>query len=233
MRGEIISVDGSGAGVVSGDDGQRYPFSADPSRALDVGDKVDFVAQDGAAIDIFKLAAARPHVPHIPSYARPARSRGIDWSQLLWSGEGRIRRSHFWAAWGVIFGANLLLSWIPLLGTLVSLALVWPNIAIQTKRLHDMGRTGWLQLVPIGAWIVALIVGVVGLGLSLSANPYDSSDPVAMWSTMGPMVIAFVLVGLLSLGFFIWIGSAEGDEGPNRFGPNPKHPARDTAETFA
>lgn len=238
MRGEIISVNVDGVGVVSGDDGERYAFTAAPNHNLGVGDKVDFVVQDGAAVDIFKLAEANPSVGGLeaspfPLYARQGRSRGIDWGQLLWSGEGRIRRSHFWAAWGVIFGANLLLTWIPLIGTLVGLALIWPNIAIQTKRLHDMGRTGWLQVIPLAAWIVALIIGVVGMGLSLAANPYGSSDTFSTLSGMGPMLIAFAAVGLFGLGFFIWIGSAEGDAGPNRYGPNPKNPVHDTAETFA
>jgi uncharacterized membrane protein YhaH (DUF805 family) len=233
MRGQIITVDGaSGDGLISGDDGLRYTFAAGASRSsVRIGDKVDFIGTDGVASDIMILGGGRPYGA-MPASARPA--GGIDWSALFWSMDGRIRRSHFWAAWGILFAANLLLGWIPLIGFLVSLALIWPSIAIQTKRLHDMGKTGWFQLLPYAAWIVAIIVAVSAIGFSAVSNPegFENGDPSAVFSALGPLAIAFVLVLLGSIGYLIWIGATEGQPGRNRFGPNPKYPVQDQADVF-
>lgn len=233
MRGEIISVDGvSGGGLISGDDGVRYTFVAGASRTgVRVGDKVDFVGADGVASDIMTLGGDRSF-GSAPATARPG--GGIDWSALFWSMDGRIRRSHFWAAWGILFAANFLLSWIPLIGFVVSLVLIWPSIAIQTKRLHDMGKTGWFQLLPYATWVVAFIVAVSAIGLTAVSNPdgFENGDPSAIFSAMGPVAIAIVLVLLGSIGYLIWIGATEGQPGRNRFGPNPKNPIQDQADVF-
>lgn len=237
MRGQVIDVDGiSGDGLISGDDGLRYSFVASASRAaVRTGDQVDFVANDGVATDIMRLGGDPAPAAFIQGQGRSGTSQGIDWSQLFWSAEGRIRRSHFWAAWGIIFAANLLLGWIPLIGFLVSLALIWPSIAIQTKRLHDMGKTGWFQLAPILAWVVAFIIGFSVMGLAAFSNPasLENGDPAAVFGMMGPLLIAVALVMLGSLGFLIWIGATEGQPGRNQYGVNPKNPVADTAETFA
>ena len=46
--------------------------------------------------------------------------------------------------------------------------------------------------------------------------------------------IAFVafLFAFIGVGFWLWLGIADGQRGANRFGPDPVHPARDTADTF-
>lgn len=238
MRGEIISVDGvSGGGLISGDDGVRYTFVAGASRTgVRVGDRIDFVGLHGVASDIMILggSVARPEFGSMYASARPAQG-GIDWSALFWSMDGRIRRSHFWAAWGILFAANFLLSWIPLIGFVVSLVLIWPSIAIQTKRLHDMGKTGWFQLLPYATWVVAFIVAVSAIGLTAVSNPdgFENGDPAAIFSALGPLAIAFVLVLLGSIGYLIWIGATEGQPGRNRFGPNPKYPVQDQADVFS
>jgi uncharacterized membrane protein YhaH (DUF805 family) len=237
MRGEVISVDGiSGDGLISGDDGQRYSFLASASRsAVRAGDKVDFVPGDGVATDIMRLGGDPAYSGLGSMPPRSSASSGIDWGRLFWSAEGRIRRSHFWAAWGIIFAVNLLLGWIPLIGFLIGLVLIWPSIAIQTKRLHDMGKTGWLQLAPIGVWIVAIIIGASAMGFAAIGNPggIEDGDPAAVFAMMGPMVLAVIVAMLAGLGYLIWSGAAEGQPGRNQYGTNPKNPVDDTADTFA
>ena len=41
--------------------------------------------------------------------------------------EGRLRRAHFWIGFLIIFGANVVLGWIPILGWLISLARKTPH----------------------------------------------------------------------------------------------------------
>ena len=71
-----------------------------------------------------------------------APGRELDWQKLLFSFEGRTRRSHFWIGWLICLGAGVVAGWIPLIGFALSIALIWPNLAISVKRLHDMGHAG-------------------------------------------------------------------------------------------
>ncbi|QEL65196.1 hypothetical protein OTERR_17200 [Oryzomicrobium terrae] len=64
--------------------------------------------------------------------------------------EGRASRSEYW--WWLLF---LLLASIVAnlinenLGSLVSLALLLPSLAVATRRLHDIDRSGWWQLIGL------------------------------------------------------------------------------------
>jgi len=77
--------------------------------------------------------------------------QSFDWQKLLFSFEGRTRRSHFWIGWLICLGVGVVAGWIPLIGFFISIALIWPNLAITVKRLHDMGMSGWIAAVPFVA----------------------------------------------------------------------------------
>lgn len=71
---------------------------------------------------------------------------------------GRAHRAEFW--WWVLF--VFILSWggqiiSQSFGTLVSLITLLPSLAVAARRLHDIGRSGWWQLVgfiPVLGWLV-------------------------------------------------------------------------------
>ena len=153
MRGEVLSYDTTaGTGLISGDDGVRYGFSSAALQSPATpapGVRVDFVAEDGQATQILILAGS-PSTVGVAGAAPLAAGSGFDFQSAMFSFEGRLRRSHFWIGFLIIFGANVVLGWIPILGWLISLALIWPNLAISVKRLHDMGRTGWLVVASPG-----------------------------------------------------------------------------------
>ena len=89
--------------------------------------------------------------------------------------EGRARRSEYW--WFVLF--NLIVSIIltvvlgsgrgmgeggmmggGLLANIWSLAMLLPSLAVGARRLHDIDRTGWWQLIwfiPVIGWIVLIV----------------------------------------------------------------------------
>jgi uncharacterized membrane protein YhaH (DUF805 family) len=150
--------------------------------------------------------------------------QSFDWKHLFFSFEGRTRRSHFWIAWLVCLGLGVVFGWIPLLGYILSIALIWPNLAITVKRLHDMGHTGWFAAVPYAVAIVGTIVAISMIGVTafLNMSGLDNEEPAAILAVVGPAIGLFALMFLVGLGFLLWIGLTDGQRGDNRFGPNPK-----------
>lgn len=150
--------------------------------------------------------------------------QSFDWQKLLFSFEGRTRRSHFWIGWLICLGIGVVAGWIPVLGGLISLALIWPNLAISVKRLHDMGKSGWLVAIPWVASIVGMFVafGMIGFSAFSNAAALEREDPAAIFALIGPALGLFGLLALINLGFLLWIGLSDGQRGDNRFGSNPK-----------
>ncbi|HZP75569.1 MAG TPA: DUF805 domain-containing protein [Pseudolabrys sp.] len=80
---------------------------------------------------------------------------------------GRAPRSEYW--WFILFymivsvvaeiGDKMGLSF-GLLGAIWTFATLIPTIAVSTRRLHDIDRSGWWQLIafiPIVGWIILII----------------------------------------------------------------------------
>jgi len=148
----------------------------------------------------------------------------LDWQKLLFSFEGRTRRSHFWIGWLICLGGGVVAGMIPIIGQIISLVLIWPNLAITVKRLHDMGKSGWLAAIP---WVVGIVgaiaaVSMMGVSALTNASALEAGDPVAVMALMGPAMGLIAVIGLVCLGFLLWIGLSDGQPGDNRFGPNPK-----------
>lgn len=92
----------------------------------------------------------------------------IDWQHLLFQFDGRINRGKYWLGIGVIWVIMIVASilWMALdtvgliLFWLVWIAIIWPGLAIQIKRWHDRGKSGWwifIGLVPLIGGLWALI----------------------------------------------------------------------------
>lgn len=154
----------------------------------------------------------------------PTQVQSFDWKHLFLSFEGRTRRSHFWIAWLVCLGLGVIFGWIPVLGFFLSIALIWPNLAITVKRLHDMGHTGWLAAIPYVVSLVGTIVAISMIGLTAFTNAaaLENEDPAAILAVIGPALGLFGLMLLVGLGFLLWVGLTDSQAGDNRFGPNPK-----------
>jgi uncharacterized membrane protein YhaH (DUF805 family) len=150
--------------------------------------------------------------------------QSFDWQKLLFSFEGRTRRSHFWIGWLICLGAGVVAGWIPLIGFVISIALIWPNLAITVKRLHDLGMSGWVAAVPFVANIVGFIMIFVSVGASvfMNATALENEDPAAILALIGPAVGILGLLFLVNFGFLLWVGLVDGKPGSNKYGSNPK-----------
>ena len=132
----------------------------------------------------------------------------MNYTQLLFSFEGRIRRLHYWlaaigtgivfgivaAVVGMVFGGAAMMAQggggagaagggMAIIGTLIYLAaclvVVWISLALQVKRWHDRDKS-WV-------WIFINFIPIIG----------------ALWT-------------LVECGFL------DGTQGPNKYGPSPK-----------
>ncbi|MGV9008664.1 DUF805 domain-containing protein [Brevundimonas sp.] len=235
MRGEVISVDSfSGHGLISGEDAGRYSFAASATRtALRIGDKVDFVGTNGVATDIIALSAPISGIGVAEyGYSRPSAGTGYNFLSAVFSFNGRLRRSHFWISWAIMCATWLVTFWMPLLNVVFYFVLLWTNLAVGAKRFHDMGKTGWLIAIPWTALILVQVITLGGVGYSYINDPQSlaSDGPTALLIVIGLLAIIAVP---LSLGFWLWLGIADSQPGRNKYGPNPKNPVDDTANTFS
>jgi uncharacterized membrane protein YhaH (DUF805 family) len=86
--------------------------------------------------------------------------------------DGRASRREFWYWLGFVVLTTALLYIIegsmPTTGgfgglaRLVFLFMLCPTVAAGARRLHDIGKSGWWQLVPIYSWVLAAQPGEEG-----------------------------------------------------------------------
>ena len=80
--------------------------------------------------------------------------------------DGRASRPAFW--WWFLFGiivsivANILdvIAGTTIIGVLIGLGLLLPNLSVSIRRLHDTDRSGWwilIGLIPVIGWIVLIV----------------------------------------------------------------------------
>ena len=83
--------------------------------------------------------------------------------------DGRAKRSEYWLFFLIHVIISVVLAVIAAVGpdflaivpVLYWLALIVPQFAVGARRLHDTGKSGWLQLillVPLVGWIIVLIL---------------------------------------------------------------------------
>ncbi|MCH2508396.1 MAG: DUF805 domain-containing protein [Dehalococcoidia bacterium] len=96
--------------------------------------------------------------------------------------KGRARRSEYW--WFILFGLVAISSiiwtsnkWtLPSFITLsITILILLPIISVSSRRLHDIGKSGWLQAIFWFMWISALVLVIMmiasfGVGIMVGLN---------------------------------------------------------------
>jgi len=128
----------------------------------------------------------------------------LDWTELYVSSAGRLSRAPFmiaaailvFAAWLYEAVASPPVRWVT--GWAVYPFLLFCAACLLSKRLHDRGRTGW--------WAALVLMAVV-----------------AVWTP--PQSYVDFLFSLVLIWATVELCAMPGEQGANRFGPNPLRPA--------
>lgn len=146
----------------------------------------------------------------------------MDWKSLFFTADGRIGRQAFWIGWLTLLGVHMVAGWIPLIGWALGLAALFASVCLYTKRLHDMGRSGWWQLLPIVFGPVVVVSAALGVGISaIIAGATDGRADFAALASLGGLFGALALAGVVVIGFTVWVGVSQGQVGENRYGEPP------------
>ncbi len=92
-------------------------------------------------------------------------------------------------------------------GLVAGLVFLWPSLAIDVKRWHDMGKSGWLTLVAYGPALAVYLVEELKRAGAFPPAPLP--DPLL--STMGLVLLVYMIL----------LGARKGAAGANRHGGRP------------
>ena len=137
---------------------------------------------------------------------------------------GRSGRQEYWISVGLLIVAAFVLSALHMEAASAAITIMW--VITWMRRLHDIGRPGWVALLPIALMFIAIMIG-----LTLGGQPFLAA--IAALESMNTNIaisdrIAYLIIGvglvavICQFGFTIWLGVKKGDQGSNRFGPPPE-----------
>lgn len=179
MKGQILDFSIQAGGLISSEDGKRYPFKNEEWKEQGVptrGMKVDFdVDEDGQAVAVYKALGANStgnKNGQLSLFALFLETLTKRYAQF----SGRASRREFWgfalfsvvAALAILFVVGIMLEIDEGLSiVLVNLywifviALYIPSLSVSVRRLHDTGKSGWWNLISVipfigQIWLIVL-----------------------------------------------------------------------------
>ena len=152
---------------------------------------------------------------------------------------GRSRRSEFWYVYLFQFLLSLIFSLVGAtqLYYLVSIVLIVPTLALQCRRLHDIGKSGqliWLQVLSTVLFYVCCIYLIVYVifnvpevlavyreqGIDISV--FQSFYPIL--NIPGSVILVFFLAAVAIWIMFLVFNCTDSNKGTNKYGPSQKYP---------
>jgi uncharacterized membrane protein YhaH (DUF805 family) len=146
----------------------------------------------------------------------------MDWKSLFFSAEGRIGRQAFWIGWLVLLGVQMLAGWIPVVGHALGLIALFAWVCLCTKRLHDMGRSGWWQAPALALGPVLIVGSALWIGFGAAVAALTGGEPeLAALAGVGVLLVSIAVAFISMIAFTLWVGVAEGEPVDNRYGQPP------------
>lgn len=108
---------------------------------------------------------------------------------------------------------------------LISLFLLIPSLAVQTRRLHDTGRSGWWLVWGFVASIALeiAVIAVLGIGYS-ELNTWEQIREAFGVSVVGAIVMLLFYLAEVGISLAIFIFSLQDShKDENKYGPSPKY----------
>jgi uncharacterized membrane protein YhaH (DUF805 family) len=148
---------------------------------------------------------------------------------FLFSGKGRVTRRMYWL---FVIGVVLISMFARMfdhglglgrgdgggpISSIMSLLMVWPQIAVSAKRFHDRGMSGW--------WVFYFVLMTVAPVALLVATNTSALASIAEDSMPQLNAIGWVAVGVacaVQLWEFVILAFLPGEKSANRYGPNPR-----------
>jgi uncharacterized membrane protein YhaH (DUF805 family) len=146
-----------------------------------------------------------------------------NWTHLFLDPHGRIGRRDFWLGSAVLLVVGNLLHIILFFGSLASFGLFYCWVCLFSKRLHDLGKSGWIQIVPHVINAVCILVGIFlgALGLIaalLGGRPLAMAGALMGTTWAGILLFVLGVAGVNTLIFMLWTGLSRGQAGANLYG---------------
>ena len=127
---------------------------------------------------------------------------------------GRASRPEYW--WWVLFTALVAIIPLSILVTFI------PSLSLASRRFHDIGKSGWWQLSP---WLIYFCISGMNGFVHLLVEVFlfdwylDNLEFIGIVSALVAFLGFIATIVLL----IVWM-LRQGDEGPNKYGPDPRQP---------
>ena len=138
---------------------------------------------------------------------------------------GRACRSEYWYFVAIsdafITCGTKLLGSIPgirLMFAIISLILVVPTWAVTIRRLHDVGKSGWLLVIRIILSFIVLGLIIAYLAVEISNVSSTGILSIALKNATRVSLIVLFVYYL----YFLFLTFQDSQPGDNKYGPNPK-----------
>ena len=100
--------------------------------------------------------------------------------------EGRASKSEFWYFY-LLWVSSIILSFIPVVGLPIFIIITFggflPSISVTCRRLHDINKSGWWQLIPLYFLILCTLDSSEGVNQSQSSRSSNNNKTIKNIST--------------------------------------------------
>lgn len=135
--------------------------------------------------------------------------------------DGRSRRSEFWWTALAIVIVNIILSFIPVVGPILSICLWVVATPLMIRRMHDTGRGPVLVYVYMALYVIMQILAIITYFKAKNATTWADIDSAAGTGALSLIVtIPAAIIGIILIVFW----AQDSQPFPNQFGPSPKYP---------